>query len=308
MADKTEPLFVADGRSVPATEEWFPPEGGLLHSRSVQLFLKNRKGVASAIILVILVALAAGAPLVARAGPDVVDPLNFYKPPSLLHIFGTDQVGRDIWARTVYGGRISLFVGIMAMLLRTAIGLSLGLISGYFGGVVDLVIQRIVDIMMAFPTLMLLLILVAVLGPSVSNVFIAIGLLSWPTDCRLYRGQVLTAGTTEYVIAARAIGAGSPHILTRHVLPNITGYVIVNFMFGVGGAILAEAGISYLGLGVPLPTPSWGNMIEQANSIAVLQDYWWMWVPPALMMVLCVWALNAVGDTFRDILDPYQSR
>lgn len=305
MAEHASPVGSA-APSGTVTERGAYREGSFLRSRAVQTFLRNRNATGALVIFAVLLLLSAGAPLVAGVGPDVVNPYAYFQPPSVAHILGTDQVGRDILARTLYGGQISLFVGIMAVTLKTVIALGLGTVSGYFGGLVDMIIQRIVDIMMAFPTLMLLLILVAVLGPSIANVFIAIGLLSWPHDCRFFRGQVLAVRSSEYITAAQSVGVPSSRIITRYVIPNIIGFVAVNFTFGIGAAILTESGISYLGLGVPLPTPSWGNMIQQANSISVLQSYWWLWVPPSFALVLCVLSLNAIGDALRDVFDPRQ--
>ena len=287
-----------------------PPRQGFIYfrSRSVRHFTANRLGVVGLIIVFLLIFISAAAPIVAPIDPDKIDPFNAFKGPSPSHWFGTDETGRDIWSRTVYGGRISLFVGVMAVLLRTSIALTLGSISGFFGGVVDLVVQRIVDILLAFPTFIFLLILVSILGPSIANVFIAIGLLSWPPEARLYRSRVLSLRAMDYVLAARSLGANNARIIRRHVIPNLVGFALVAMAFGIGAAILTEAGISFLGLGVPPPAPSWGNLIQKANTLSVLENFWWMWVSPGIAMILCVLGFNFIGDALRDVFDPRRTR
>lgn len=285
-----------------------PKRTGFFRSRFWRRFSANRAGLIGLAIVTILVVVCAAAPVFAPIDPDKVDPFHAFSPPSAGHWFGSDGTGRDIWSRTIYGGRISLFVGLMAVLLRTGIALALGSASGYFGGTVDLIIQRIVDILLAFPTFIFLLILVSILGPSVINVFIAIGLLSWPPEARLYRSRVLSIRVAEFIVAAQSIGATNARIIRKHVVPNLVGYALVAMTYGIGGAILTEAGISFLGLGVPPPAPSWGNLIQAANTVSVLQDFWWMWVSPGIAMILCVLGFNFVGDALRDVFDPRRTR
>lgn len=285
-----------------------PASQNFIRSRSVRGFTANRLGVVGLIVVFLLFFSSAAAPIVAPIDPDKIDPFYAFNGPSPAHWFGTDKTGRDIWSRTVYGGRISLFVGLMAVLLRTAIALTLGSISGFFGGVVDLVVQRIVDILLAFPTFIFLLILVSILGPSIANVFIAIGLLSWPPEARLYRGRVLSLRAMDYVLAARSLGANNARIIRRHVIPNLVGFALVAMTYGIGHAILTEAGISFLGLGVPPPAPSWGNLIQKANTLSVLENFWWMWLSPGIAMILCVLGFNFIGDTLRDVFDPRRAR
>ncbi|MSP13612.1 MAG: ABC transporter permease [Chloroflexi bacterium] len=281
---------------------------GFFRSRFWRRFSANKVGVIGLIIVSILVFLSAAAPLVAPISPGKIDPFVGFQPPSATHWFGTDETGRDIWSRTIYGGRISLFVGLMAVLLRSGIALTLGSLSGYMGGIVDLIVQRIVDILLAFPTFIFLLILVSILGPSIANVFIAIGLLSWPSEARLYRSRVLSLRQMDFVLAARSIGASNVRILRRHIMPNLVGFALVAMTYGIGGAILTEAGISFLGLGVPPPTPSWGNLIQAANTLSVLENFWWMWVAPGIMMIACVLGFNFIGDALRDAFDPHRGR
>jgi peptide/nickel transport system permease protein len=286
-----------------------PPETiGFFRSRFWYRFRGTRVGVIGVVVVAILILLSAAAPIVAPIDPDKIDAFAAFSPPSAVHWLGTDDTGRDVWSRTVYGGRISLFVGLMAVLLRTAIALALGSLSGYFGGTVDLIVQRIVDILLAFPTLIFLLVLVSILGPSIANVFIAIGLLSWPSEARIYRSRVLALRSAEFVVAARSVGATTTRIILRHIVPNLVGLALVAMTYGIGGAIVTEAGISFLGLGVPPPAPSWGNLIQRANTLSVLEDFWWMWVSPGVMMIACVLGFNFVGDALRDVFDPRRNR
>jgi peptide/nickel transport system permease protein len=302
-------MAVETSRPIARDQAWTPPaEQTFFRSRFWRRFSARRLGVVGLIVVSILVLMSVAAPIVAPIDPDKVDAFAGFKPPSAAHWFGTDETGRDIWSRTIYGGRISLFVGLMAVLLRTAIALTLGSLSGYFGGTVDLIVQRVVDILLAFPTFIFLPILVSILGPSIANVFIAIGLLSWPPEARLYRSRVLSLRHMDFVVAARAIGCNNERIIRRHIVPNLVGLALVAMTYGIGAAILTEAGISFLGLGVPPPAASWGNLIQKANTLSVLEDFWWMWVSPGVMMILCVMGFNFIGDALRDAFDPRRAR
>lgn len=226
------------------------------------------------------------------------------KPPSTDHLFGTDRIGRDILARTLVGGRISLAVGLVAVLFSTSIGIVLGAIAGFSGGWVDQVIMRIVDVVLSFPVIILLLCVASLVGPSIFNVMAMIGLLTWPTPCRIMRGQFLALRERAFVEAARCLGVTNFNISVRHILPNAIAPVLVYASFAVATAVLLEAGLSYLGLGVQPPTPSWGNMLNTARNISTMERTSWQWIPPALMTVLFVLAVNFVGDGIRDALDP----
>ncbi|KPV44774.1 ABC transporter permease [Alicyclobacillus ferrooxydans] len=222
--------------------------------------------------------------------------------PSKFFPFGADDVGRDVYSRLIYGSRVSLIVGFVATAISLLIGTTLGLISGYFGGFIDTVIMRITDTILAFPFLLFALALVTILGSSLTNVLIAIGILGWGVMARVVRGQVLSVKEFEYVQAARALGASTPRILFRVILPNILGPIIVLATLAVSQNILVEAGLSFLGVGVQPPTPSWGNMIY-----AGVQDYQfapWLMVYPGVALLLAVLGFNLLGDGLRDILDP----
>lgn len=226
------------------------------------------------------------------------------KPPSGEHFFGTDRIGRDILARTLVGGRISLAVGLVAVFFSTSIGLVLGSLAGYYGGWFDQIIMRVVDVVLSFPVIILLLCVASLVGPSIFNVMAMIGLLTWPTPCRIMRGQFLTLRERAFVEAARALGVTDFQIAVRHIIPNAIAPVLVYASFAVATAVLLEAGLSYLGLGVQPPTPSWGNMLNTARNISTMERTSWQWVPPAIMTVLFVLAVNFVGDGIRDALDP----
>ncbi|MFN8444563.1 MAG: ABC transporter permease [Caldilineaceae bacterium] len=226
------------------------------------------------------------------------------KPPSPDHLFGTDRIGRDILARTLVGGRISLAVGLVAVLFSTSIGIVLGAIAGFSGGWVDQVIMRVVDVVLSFPVIILLLCVASLVGPSIFNVMAMIGLLTWPTPCRIMRGQFLALRERAFVEAARCLGVTNFNISVRHIIPNAIAPVLVYASFAVATAVLLEAGLSYLGLGVQPPTPSWGNMLNTARNISTMERTSWQWIPPAIMTVLFVLAVNFVGDGIRDALDP----
>lgn len=281
---------------------------GLFQSRAWKNYLRNRFGVLGAIMIGALLVITLAAPLVTRYEPSETDAYNLYKPPSSEHWLGTDAIGRDMWSRVVYGGRISLLVGMLGVMLKTVIGTILGAISGYLGGRVDTVIQRLVEVMQVFPGFMMLLIMVSLLGPSLVNLFIAIALLNWHGVCRLIRGQVLTVREMDYVLVARSIGADNRRIIFRHILPNLTAIILVSVVTSIGGFILLEAGMSFVGLGVQPPTPSWGNLIFQANNLVTLQIRPWLWIPPGVAVVLCVLGFNFIGDALRDVFDPHRQQ
>jgi ABC-type dipeptide/oligopeptide/nickel transport system permease subunit len=224
--------------------------------------------------------------------------------PTGLHWFGLDELGRDIFARVLYGARISLLVGIVVVGVSSTVGIALGAIAGYFGGRVDEIISRVIDVLLAFPGLLLAIAMVAVLGPSLTNVVFALTLIGWVGYARLVRGQVLRAREFEYVQAARALGATTPRILLRHIIPSTLPAVTVQATLGMGGAILNEASLSFLGLGVQPPTPSWGAMIADGRDLNQLRHAPWTSVSPGLAIGAAVLGFNLLGDALRDALDP----
>jgi peptide/nickel transport system permease protein len=270
-------------------------------------FRRHRLAMLGAVILVILVLLAVGAPWVARLDPYTVDLSAYRKPPSAEHLLGTDSSGRDVFARLLFGARISLSVGVVAVSVYTTLGLLLGSMAGYYGGWVDSLLMRLADVVMAFPSLVLIITIASVVGPSIYNVMLVIGLLGWPPIARIVRGMFLSLRKREFVVAAQATGVENVRLIWRHLIPNVLAPVIVAATYGMASAILIEAGLSFLGLGVQPPTASWGNMLNAAQSISILEGMPWLWIPPGFMIAITVLSLNFLGDGLRDALDPHQT-
>ena len=273
--------------------------------RAWRRFRRHKLAVVSACLLAVLLVTVIFAPWVAPFHPyDINIETGIFKPPSAQHWLGTDSVARDVWSRLIHGGRISILVGVTAITISLIVGTLIGGISGYYGGIVDSVLMRITDVFLSLPTLIIVLASVALLGPSIRNLILIIGFLGWATIARLVRGQFLSLREKEYVMAAHCIGARDHRIMLRHLLPNLVGPLTVAATFGVAEAILLEAALSYLGLGVQVPTPSWGNMLEGAKTVSVLKSMPWIWIPPGFMIAITVLSINIMGDGLRDALDP----
>ncbi|MGI8499401.1 MAG: ABC transporter permease [Gemmatimonadaceae bacterium] len=255
-------------------------------------------------IVTLLVLAAALAPLVAREDPNHIALISQLQRPSGAHWMGTDFQGRDVWARLVYGARVSLAVGLVSQSIAIAIGVSVGLVAGYYGRWVDEIVMRLADITLAFPTLLLLIAMAAALKPSLVMIFITIGVVGWAGMARLVRGQVLVTRQLEFVQAARALGARDRRILARHLLPNVIAPVVIAATLGMAGAIMAEAALSFLGLGVQPPTASWGSMIADGRDLAQLRSAPWTSVFPGIAIGAAVLGFNLLGDALRDALDP----
>lgn len=266
-------------------------------------FLKHRLAVAGLILFFLIAFASIFAPWIAPQNPYEVTEA-FSAPPSSSHLLGTDQVGRDILSRLIYASRVSLLVGVGAVSIYVAIGTALGAISAYFGGWVDMLIMRLTDVFMSFPYLMVILVIVSVLGPSLANVIWILGLLGWPSVARLVRGSVLSLKKSDFVKANVALGFSTTRILFLHILPNALGPILVHATFGMASAIVTEASLSFLGLGVQPPAASWGNMLTEAQSLTVLTTQPWLWVPPGFMIIMAVLSINFIGDGLRDALDP----
>lgn len=271
---------------------------------AVRRFFRHRLAVVGLTILAIIVVVAILAPWLTPYGPNEIDLRARSQGPSADHVLGTDRTGRDVLTRTMYAGRISLAVGVVAVLISVAIGALLGSVAGYFGGVWDNLIMRFTDIIMTFPAIVAILTLAAIVGPGVLNIMIIIGVLSWPVPARLVRSRLLSIRNQEYIHAARALGVPSSRIILRHALPNSLDVLLVYSSLGIATAILLEAGLSFLGLGVQPPTSSWGNMLNVARNVNVLENEPWTWIPAGLAIVASVLAVNFVGDGLRDALDP----
>jgi peptide/nickel transport system permease protein len=263
---------------------------------------ENPLAMAGMITVAALCIVALAAPWLASFDPAQFDRGRILVGPSSENWLGTDAVGRDVYSRMVYGARISLLVGFVSVGISVLIGILLGALAGYFGGYVDGVIMRFVDLMLCFPSMFLILAVIAFIGPSIWNVMIVIGLTGWMGVCRLVRAEFLTLRERDYVVAARALGAGPLRIIFRHLLPNALAPVLVAAVLGVAGAILTETALSYLGLGVQPPTPSWGNIL--ADGRANMDIAWWLSVFPGLAILVTMLGYNLFGEGLRDALDP----
>ncbi len=269
----------------------------------ISRFGQHRLAVAGLLYMILLVLLALFAPLISPHDPYLVTGA-FQSPPSLDHLLGTDQIGRDVLSRLLHAARVSLVVGVGTVAIYVVIGTLVGLVSAYYGGWVDMVCMRLTDIFMSFPFLMIILVLVSVLGPSIGTIISVLALFAWTGVARLVRGSVLSLKQMDYVKACVAMGLNTPRILFLHILPNAVAPIIVNATFGIAGAIMAEASLSFLGMGVQPPLASWGNMLMDAQSLTVLTEQPWLWLPPGIMIVLTVLAINFIGDGLRAALDP----
>lgn len=263
---------------------------------------QNPLAIGAMVVLVLQVLVAIFAPLVAPYDPLQQDFRAALQGPTPAHLFGTDDVGRDILSRVIYGTRISLRVGLIAVSISCVIGVLLGLAAGYYGGWVENAIMRVMDVLLAFPGLLLALAIIAVLGPGLFNVMIAVGLGNVPVYTRLTRASTLSVRERDYVLAARALGFSNARIMLRYILPNVIPPVIALATLGVAGAILTAAGLSFIGLGAQPPTPEWGAMLTQGRQY--LQKAWWFTVFPGLAIMITVLAINILGDALRDALDP----
>lgn len=266
----------------------------------------NRTFWIGTILILIFVAMAIFAPLLSSHDPVAIDLNAKLKPPGDGYWGGTDNFGRDVLTRVFYGSRISLISSVAAIAISVVLGTVIGLISGFVGGWVDMVVQRLVEVALAFPGLLLALAIVAVLGPGQQNVMLAVGIGGVPAYIRLVRGEVLAARNREYVEAARALGASTWRMMFSHVLPNILSPIVVVSTLGIAGAIQATAALSFLGMGAQPPTPAWGTMISEGQSF--LYNAWWMPTVPGLAIALSVLGFNLFGDGLRDLLDPRTSR
>jgi peptide/nickel transport system permease protein len=272
-------------------------------------FRRSKLAVVALVYVAFVSLLAISAPMIAGSksspipfGPNDVDVANRLHPPDGQHRFGTDELGRDVLARMIHGARVSLTVGLMATAMALIVGSFLGAIAGYYGGPADWLVSRLIEIVLCFPLLFLALAIVAFFGPSVWTIMIALGLTTWTNEARYVRGEFLRIREMEFAYAARASGARDSRIIFRHLLPNALAPVLVSASFGVAYAILTESALSFLGLGVPLPTATWGSILASAQEF--IEYAWWLVVFPGVAIFLTVAAFNIIGDRFRDALDP----
>ena len=285
-------------------------EAGQLTSRSgsrvLAKLLSNRLAVLGLILFSLIILAAIFAPLLTVHDPLKIDLRGMLQPPSAEHWFGTDKIGRDVFARVLYGGRISILVGLGSGLIGTAVGVTIGCYTGYVGGWLDQIALRASELFIAFPQIILVLLLVSIFGQSLINLIIIFSMTGWGATYRLTRARVLSLREEEYVLALRSFGVSNRKITYKHILPNALGPIMVNLTLTTAMFILAEAGLSFLGLGVPLQIPTWGNILNAAQDLHVLQHNWWIWLPPGVAISSFVLAINFIGDGLRDSADPSQ--
>lgn len=273
-------------------------------SQTVERFARHRIAMVALTVLAVEILLVVFLPMVMELDPYTSHAGNFSKAPSRQFILGTDAVGRDVLARLIYGGRVSLAVGFFSALLSAVIGVPLGLLAGYYGGAIRMVIMRLVDIFMSFPSLVIQLVMVSILSASIPSLIFVIGLLNWTGFARYTYSKVISVKEQDFVTAAKATGATSYIQMIRYILPNSMSPLFVSFSYSMASAILQESCLSFLGLGVQLPTSTWGNMIYAAQSLSVLVMMPWLWIPPGIALIVTVLSINFVGDGLRDALDP----
>jgi peptide/nickel transport system permease protein len=273
-------------------------------AQTLHYFMKNKLAIVGGILILLVFIFSVFASVVAPYDPSAIDIKNILVGPSLAHPLGTDDHGRDVLSRMLWGGRVSLEVGFVAVGIATFIGIILGSLAGYYGGWLDSIIMRCVDIMLSIPTIFLVLAVIAILEPSIINIMIVIGLTSWMEPARLIRAEFISLKEREFVLAARAIGAPDNRIMFRHILPNGLSPILVSATMGVGGAILIESALSFLGIGVQPPTPSWGSLLSAGKDN--IEIAWWLSAFPGLAILTTVLGYNLLGEGIRDALDPRQ--
>jgi peptide/nickel transport system permease protein len=268
----------------------------------IKRFSRNRLSVIGSIIVLLLIATSLLAPFISPYDPTAIDVYNVLSPPGKTHLLGTDDLGRDLLSRIIWGSRVSLKVGFVAVGIAITIGIVIGSLAGFYGGRVDAILMRFVDIMLAFPTFFLILAVISILEPNIFTIMAVIGVTSWMDVARLVRAEFLTLKERDFVGAAIAIGVSDTRLIFRHILPNALSPVFVAATFGVGGAILTESGLSFLGLGVQPPDPSWGNILTAGKDN--IEIAWWLSLYPGLAILITVLSYNLVGEGLRDALDP----
>ncbi|CAG7653732.1 oligopeptide ABC transporter permease [Paenibacillus allorhizosphaerae] len=272
-------------------------------NRAWERFKSNKLALISLFVMAALILLALFAPLIAPYNPADQDLMNRLKPPSKEHWFGTDDLGRDLLSRVLYGSRVSLSVGIFSVLFNVIIGITVGSLAGYYGGKVDSILMRIVDVMLAFPTMFVLITVVTLIRPSLVNIIIVFVAFGWMSKARLLRGQILSVKNREFVDAARTIGMSDFRIIFVHILPNAVAPVIISATLQMGGMILTESSLSFLGLGIQPPDASWGNLLQSAQSLTIMTKAPWFPIIPGFMIFLTIMCFNFIGDGLRSALD-----
>jgi peptide/nickel transport system permease protein len=265
-------------------------------------FARNRLSIIGSVFVLLLMLASLLAPFIAPYDPTTIDVYNVLSPPSKSHMLGTDELGRDLLSRIIWGSRVSLKVGFVAVGIAIAIGIMIGSVAGFYGGRTDAILMRFVDVMLAFPTFFLILAVIAILEPSIFTIMAVIGVTGWMDVARLVRAEFLSLKERDFVDAARALGISNVRLIFRHILPNALSPVFVAATFGIAGAILTESGLSFLGLGVQPPDPSWGNILTSGKDN--IEIAWWLSLYPGLAILVTVLSYNLVGEGLRDALDP----
>ena len=269
---------------------------------------KNKMAVVSLFILVAIVLACIFVPILSSHEIASTNTDHARQPPCSRHWLGTDDLGRDMFVRFFYAGRISLGIGLVVTILISIVGTILGAISGFYGKAADAIIMRLCEMFMCFPFLMTCIVVAGFFGNTIPVLIAILTVLSWPLICRIVRGQILALRDLEYMQACEAVGLSSMRRMFRHLLPNVLAYVVVYATLSLGGIILTETALSFLGLGVAPPTPTWGNLIQEARSVTVLRERWWYWIPPGLAIFITVMCINLMGDGLRDAIDPKMTR
>ena len=270
-------------------------------------YAKNKLAVLGLVVLILIAVIVLVVPPLLPYDEAQIDTAAFSAPPSAQHLLGTDTTGRDVLARLLYGGRVSLFVGIVSTLISVAIGIPLGLLAAFYRGWFETLVMRATDIFMTIPSTILILFLVSMFGPSIVTVTVVIGVLGWTKFARQIYGTVLSVREKDYVEGGKAIGQRDSVIITRYILPNAIAPIFISITFRIASAIILESSLSFLGMGVQMPAASWGNMLYNAQSITILKDCQWMWLPPGLALMVTILCINFVGNGLRDALDPKTS-
>ncbi len=265
---------------------------------------QNKLAMISMVVLILIVGACIFVPMFSKYSMYEVIAADANQPPSAKHLLGTDKIGRDLFVRLFYGGRVSLGIAIAVTALETIIGVVLGSLAGFFGGIVDTIISRISEMFMCFPFLMICITLQAIFGTSIMTLITILSILSWPSIARIVRGQILSLREMDYMEACRALGISNYRQIFKHLFPNVLAYIIVYVTLSMASVILTETSLSFLGLGVSMPTPTWGNLIQEARNLLVLQKKWWYWIPPGSAIFLTILCFNILGDGLRDAIDP----
>ncbi len=275
---------------------------------ALKRFMKNKMALVGLGFLILIIFVSVGAPLFTDHDPSYSDLYNVDAEPSSTHLLGTNDSGQDVFARLLYGGRISLLIGFITMLLTVAIGGFLGALAGYYGGWLDMIVMRVTDILLTLPTTLTVLFLTAIFQTDEWVLIIALAVTTWPNTARIIRGEFLSLREQEYILSAKAIGCSGTRIIFRHMLPNTLAPLVVNATLLVAVMITVESALSFLGFGVPPTVPTWGNMLKEAQDISVLTDQPWLWIPPGLLVTLTVLSINFIGDGLRDAFDTKATR